>query len=163
MGNPVIHFEIAGPDGPVLQQFYSDLFGWDVQVQGPELGNYGVVMWTEGGIGGGIIETTEDMPVRNYVTFYIQVDDLQAAPGQDFRKGWLNYNAADGGCAGGGFGRYVHGSRLQRHRPLHHARINERRHSAKERCPLRLFTFELGGSDAAALEDFYTQACSTGR
>ena len=59
MGNPVIHFEIAGPDGPVLQQFYSDLFGWDVQVQGPELGNYGVVMWTEGGIGGGIIETTE--------------------------------------------------------------------------------------------------------
>ena len=75
MGNPVVHFEIAGPDGPVLRQFYSDLFGWDVQVQGPEMGNYGVVMWTEGGIGGGIMETTEDMPVRNYVTFYIQVDD----------------------------------------------------------------------------------------
>ena len=79
MGNPVVHFEIAGSDGPALRQFYSDLFGWDVQVQGPEMGNYGVVMWTEGGIGGGIMETTEDMPVRNYVTFYIQVDDLQSA------------------------------------------------------------------------------------
>ena len=62
MGNPVIHFEIAGPDGPALQQFYRDLFGWDIQVQGPEMGNYGVVMWTEGGIGGGIMETTDDMP-----------------------------------------------------------------------------------------------------
>ena len=28
MGNPVVHFEIGGPDGPVLRQFYSDLFGW---------------------------------------------------------------------------------------------------------------------------------------
>ena len=79
MGNPVVHFEIAGPDGPALQQFYQDLFGWNVQVQGPEMGNYGVVMWTEGGIGGGIMGTTDDMPVSNYVTFYIQVDDIQAA------------------------------------------------------------------------------------
>ena len=77
MGNPVVHFEIAGPDGPALVQFYRDLFGWDVQVQGPEMGNYGVVMWTEGGIGGGIMESVEDMP-SHYVTVYIQVDDLQA-------------------------------------------------------------------------------------
>ena len=66
MGNPVVHFEIAGPDGPALQQFYRDLFGWNVEAQGEEMGFYGVVQWNEG------------MP-PNYVTVYIQVDDLQAA------------------------------------------------------------------------------------
>ena len=79
MGNPVVHFEIAGPDGPALMQFYRDLFGWNVQTQGEEMGNYGLVQTNEGGIGGGIMETTEDMPVSNYVTFYIQVDDLRTA------------------------------------------------------------------------------------
>ena len=43
MGNPVVHFEIGGPDGPALQKFYQDLFGWKVQVQGEEMGNYGLV------------------------------------------------------------------------------------------------------------------------
>ena len=79
MGNPVVHFEIAGPDGPALMQFYRDLFGWNVQTQGEEMGNYGLVQTNEGGIGGGILETTEDMPVGIYVTFYIQVDDLHTA------------------------------------------------------------------------------------
>ena len=78
MGNPVVHFEIAGPDGPTLQQFYRDLFGWNVEAQGEEMGFYGVVQWNEGGIGGGILGTQEGMP-PNYVTVYIQVDDLQVA------------------------------------------------------------------------------------
>ena len=98
MGNPVVHFEIAGPDGPALQQYYRDLFGWDVQAQGPEMGNYGVVMWMEGGIGGGIMESTDDMPVSNYVTFYIQVDDLQAALDKAGRSGRSHCHAADGDC-----------------------------------------------------------------
>ena len=79
MGNPVVHFEIAGPDGPALRQFYSDLFGWNIEVQGEEMGNYGIVSANEGGIAGGLLPTTEDMPARSYVTFYVQVDDLQAA------------------------------------------------------------------------------------
>lgn len=78
MGNPAVHFEIAGPDGPALQQFYRDLFGWNVEVTGEEMGFYGVVQANEGGIGGGILGTQEGMP-PNYVTVYIQVDDLQAA------------------------------------------------------------------------------------
>ena len=41
MGNPVVHFEIAGPDGPVLQQFYRDLFRWEIDVQSEEMGSYG--------------------------------------------------------------------------------------------------------------------------
>ena len=78
MGNPVVHFEIAGPDGPALQQYYRDLFGWNVEAQGEEMGFYGVVQWNEGGIGGGILQTQEDMP-PNYVAAYIQVDDLEAS------------------------------------------------------------------------------------
>ena len=79
MGNPVVHFEIAGPDGPALNQFYSDLFGWKIDVQGEEMGNYGIVPANEGGIGGGLLPTTENIPARSYVTFYVQVDELQAA------------------------------------------------------------------------------------
>ena len=30
MGNSVVHFEISGPDGLALQEFYQDLFGWQV-------------------------------------------------------------------------------------------------------------------------------------
>ena len=79
MGNPVVHFEIAGPDGPALRQFYTDLFGWNIDLQGEETGSYGIVAANEGGIGGGIMPTTEEMPARSYVTFYVQVEDLQAA------------------------------------------------------------------------------------
>ena len=74
-----MHFEIAGPDGPVLQQFYRDLFGWKIDVQSEEMGNYGLASANKGGIGGGVFPTTEDMPARTYVAFYVQVDDLQAA------------------------------------------------------------------------------------
>ena len=79
MGNPVVHFEIAGPDGPALRRFYSDLFGWKIDVQSEEMGNYGLVSANEGGIGGGVFPTTEDIPACSYVTFYVQVDDLRAA------------------------------------------------------------------------------------
>ncbi len=79
MGNPVVHFEIAGPDGPALQQFYRDLFGWNIDVLGKEMLNYGLVQANEGGIGGGLFPTPDDMEPRSYVTFYVQVDDLQAA------------------------------------------------------------------------------------
>ena len=75
----MVHFEIAGPDGPALRQFYGDLFGWNIDVQGEQMGSYGIIPANEGGIGGGLLPTTEDMPARSYVTFYVQVEDLQAA------------------------------------------------------------------------------------
>ena len=78
MGDPVVHFEIAGPDGPALSRFYRDLFGWKIDELGPEMNNYSLVEANQGGIGGGLFPTTEGMP-SNYVTFYVQVDDLQAA------------------------------------------------------------------------------------
>lgn len=75
MGKPVIHWEIGGIDARKLQDFYGKLFDWKVDTNYPM--NYGMVnTGSEGGINGGIGLTGEDK--RPYVTFYIQVDDLQA-------------------------------------------------------------------------------------
>jgi predicted enzyme related to lactoylglutathione lyase len=35
MGNPVVHFELIGPDPARLRDFYSRLFGWDAQPGAP--------------------------------------------------------------------------------------------------------------------------------
>ena len=76
MGNPVLHFEIAGKNGESLREFYSSLFGWDIGAE--THGIYMVKAASENGIGGHIFPTTDDMP-SNYVTIYVQVDDLQAS------------------------------------------------------------------------------------
>ena len=156
MGNPVVHFEISGPDGPALQQYYRDLFGWDVQGQGPEMGNYGVVMWMEGGIGGGIMESTDDMPVSNYVSFYIQVDDLQAALDKISDLGGatvmppmeiapeVGSMAMFADPAHNAIGLYSLPAEMSGDMPS--------RSSAPP-----VVHFELGGSDGQALEDFYTE------
>ena len=77
MGNPVVHFEVIGDDGPKLQRFYSDLFGWHIQ-NNPEMKNYGIVdTHAGGGINGGIGEPMEEGD--RYVMFYIEVPDPQKA------------------------------------------------------------------------------------
>jgi predicted enzyme related to lactoylglutathione lyase len=73
MGNPVIWFEVLGKDGAVLQKFYSDAFGWELQDAGM---GYGMVTEPKEGIGGGIGQTQDG---QGHVTFYVGVDDLQAA------------------------------------------------------------------------------------
>jgi predicted enzyme related to lactoylglutathione lyase len=35
MGNPVVHFELIGPDPARLRDFYSQLFGWDAAAGSP--------------------------------------------------------------------------------------------------------------------------------
>ena len=40
MGNPVIHFELIGPDPARLREFYGALFGWTFEVGKPEMGYY---------------------------------------------------------------------------------------------------------------------------
>ena len=79
MGQPVVHFEIAGRDGKRLQDFYARLFDWKTEVD-PAM-NYGLVeTGGEGGINGGIMQTQGDVPP--YLTFYVAVDDLQAYLGK---------------------------------------------------------------------------------
>ncbi|MHC1557837.1 VOC family protein [Actinomycetospora sp. C-140] len=73
MGHPVVHFEIGGADGARSRAFYTDLFGWSVT---PESHGYGVVSTgSPDGIGGGIMQTPEGVPP--WVTFYVEVDDLE--------------------------------------------------------------------------------------
>jgi predicted enzyme related to lactoylglutathione lyase len=74
MPNPVTHFEVSGPDAAALQGFYSSLFDWKISADNEM--NYGMVDAQEGGIGGGVGPSPDGGP---HVTWYVQVDDLQAA------------------------------------------------------------------------------------
>jgi predicted enzyme related to lactoylglutathione lyase len=81
MGQPVIHFEIVGNDAKRLQNYYAELFGWEIDANNPL--NYGVVtrdgnVNADGaGIGGGVM----GMPggYAGHVTFYVEVPDVEAA------------------------------------------------------------------------------------
>ena len=73
MGKPVVHFEVVGKDGKKLQEFYGQLFDWKIDADNPM--NYGIVEAAEGGIGGGVGPTPDG---EGRVTFYVQVEDLQA-------------------------------------------------------------------------------------
>src|SRR5438876_7765341 len=81
MGQPVVHFEIIGKDGEKLRNYYSELFGWDIDANNPM--SYGMVpregnVSPEGvGIGGGIAAGPDGYP--GHVTFYIEVPDVEAA------------------------------------------------------------------------------------
>lgn len=73
MAHPVIHWEIGARDADRLQSFYTELFGWDIAPAGP---GYSIVAPEDGGIGGGIMQVKD--PVPPYLTFYVEVDDLEA-------------------------------------------------------------------------------------
>ena len=73
MANPIVHWEIIGPDGKALQNFYGQLFGWPIDADNEW--QYGMVeAGAPNGIGGGI---GPDMGGGNRVTVYAEVDDLQ--------------------------------------------------------------------------------------
>jgi predicted enzyme related to lactoylglutathione lyase len=73
MGQPVVHFEIGCRDSAATQQFYSKIFGWQIHVAGP------AAMIDTGGAGGinGHISALGHEPF-NYVTVYVQVDNIEA-------------------------------------------------------------------------------------
>jgi predicted enzyme related to lactoylglutathione lyase len=81
MGQPVVHFEVIGKDGDKLQSYYSELFGWEIDSDNPM--KYGMVdreknLSPEGlGIGGGVAGGPEGYD--GHVTFYVGVDDVEAA------------------------------------------------------------------------------------
>jgi uncharacterized protein len=75
MGNPVVHFDIIGPEPEMTAKFYSELFGWHTQ-SFPELNYTMTDTHAGGGINGGFAPTSEGQP--SFVTFYAEVDDLQA-------------------------------------------------------------------------------------
>ncbi|MFN8121977.1 MAG: VOC family protein [Thermoleophilia bacterium] len=78
MPDPVVHFDILGPDGPALQAFYARLFGWtytgfDGAAQG--VPDYALTTAGDGaGIGGGVGASSDGRPS---VTVYAGVADAQ--------------------------------------------------------------------------------------
>lgn len=74
MAHKVIHFEVLGKDAAALQSFYRGLFDWQINADNPM--NYGIIGPDDGGIGGGVGPAMDGNP---FVTFYVEVDDLQAA------------------------------------------------------------------------------------
>ncbi len=81
MGQPVVHFEVVGKDGEKLQQYYSKLFGWQIDANNPM--KYGMVArdgntGPDGvGIGGGVGQGPAGY--EGHVTFYVGVDDVEEA------------------------------------------------------------------------------------
>lgn len=70
MGRPVTHFEIGCRDSAKTSDFYAKLFDWQMTSMGPA-----TMINTGGGIGGHI--TSLGHEPHNYVTVYVEVDDLQ--------------------------------------------------------------------------------------
>lgn len=73
MGQPVVHFEIGCRNSQKTQEFFSKLFGWQMEAAGP------ATMISTGANEGiqGHISALGHEP-HNYVTIYVQVNDLQA-------------------------------------------------------------------------------------
>ncbi len=84
--NPVVHFEMAAENKKRMSDFYSNVFGWQTQQFGPEMGEYIVVSTSEsdengrpknpGSINGGFYQRLED-PKLNYPSVVIAVDDIK--------------------------------------------------------------------------------------
>ena len=73
MGAPVVWFEVAGRDLDTRSKFYSELFHWKVDADNPA--GYGMVeTGGDGGVPGGIFGGAD----TEYVSFYVQVPDLEA-------------------------------------------------------------------------------------
>jgi len=76
MKNGVVHWEIGTTDPAKTGKFYSELFDWDMDHH--EGMNYHMAKAAgEGAIGGGIGPLEGGM--SPYVTFYVEVEDLQAS------------------------------------------------------------------------------------
>jgi uncharacterized protein len=78
MGNPVVHFEIVGKDTKTLRDFYAQAFDWQIE-QMPSEGGIDYAMARPGGdhgIDGGIGAGMD--PSQSYVTFYVEVPDIDA-------------------------------------------------------------------------------------
>lgn len=74
MGQPVAFFEVISPDVKRAQQFYADLFGWQMSA----MGDYALVETGagEGALGGGFGTASEQNPAG--VRIYMRVDDIAA-------------------------------------------------------------------------------------
>jgi predicted enzyme related to lactoylglutathione lyase len=71
----LIQFEILGRDGPALQRFYRDLFGWKFNTDNP--GGYGMSSSDETGVVVGVGPARDGS--GGHVTGYVLVPDIDQA------------------------------------------------------------------------------------
>lgn len=86
--DPVTHFEMPAKDKNRASQFYSRVFGWQMQQLGPEMGEYLIAGTVEvdanrmptrpGAINGGFYSPTDD-PLSQRPSVVISVKDIQAS------------------------------------------------------------------------------------
>lgn len=74
MPNPVVHFEVLGKDAQATERFYAGVFDWPTE---KVMDEYAMVKAQgDPGIPGGVGASPSGAP---HATFYIEVEDLQAA------------------------------------------------------------------------------------
>jgi predicted enzyme related to lactoylglutathione lyase len=82
--SPVIHFEMPADDRERMAKFYAEVFGWQTQMLGAEMGDYVVVTTIEsddngpkqpGAINGGFYPKKPDWPAQ-YPSVVIAVEDI---------------------------------------------------------------------------------------
>lgn len=72
MGQPVVHFEIGCKDSESTRQFFSKLFGWEMQPMGPATM---INTCSSSGIQGHMSSLGHEP--HQYTIFYVEVDDVQ--------------------------------------------------------------------------------------
>ena len=73
MSHKIVHWEIMGPQGESLRDFYSELFGWAAEAV-PGFDAYFTTDADDSGVAGAIGKGGEEMP--SYVTLYVEVDSV---------------------------------------------------------------------------------------
>ena len=83
MGNKIVHAEVVGKDGPALQKFWGELFGWaqTETIDHPDLvGGHRLFAWKEGEAPVGSMGNTGRWPgVHPHWLFYFPTSDLDRA------------------------------------------------------------------------------------
>ena len=84
--DPVTHFEMPADDKKRMKEFYSKVFGWQLQQLGPEMGDYVLAGTTEtddkqmplekGRINGGFYQRTDD-PLSKHPSVVISVKNVE--------------------------------------------------------------------------------------
>jgi predicted enzyme related to lactoylglutathione lyase len=73
MAGRIVHWELMGPDGDALKDFYSTIFGWKSEGV-PGFDSYYMVDAESAGVGGAVGKGSNDMPA--YLTMYIEVENI---------------------------------------------------------------------------------------
>ncbi len=85
--DPVVHFEMPAEDRKRMAEFYANVFGWKMEMLGPEMGDYVIARTTEsdektgrpknpGVINGGFFQKSDDKPAQ-YPSVVIAVEDIK--------------------------------------------------------------------------------------